>query len=254
MIVSLKSTVSGKVVTMWDEVNGQHPLVANRDSAGIGEQFEVQTLVNGMWISVEDYVKSLGGATPVPPVVPTNPEPQPPARDAFDVASAIQHDGVYFGNWPATSRLTLLDFRKDGVHVEFDKKDTWPDVVPSGWSGPLQYSLGMAMNIGGTWHMSAPIQFWKAAEAKGGNVGDSTLKPDPNADHGQRGTIAVDWFYDANRWGPLCRQPAQGETVAFFVVAGSVRGASEAISVRERSNVVLVKFPGPEGDTVAFGL
>jgi hypothetical protein len=106
----------------------------------------------------------------------------------------------------------------------------------------------MGMNIDGHWHVSAPIQFWRDADAKGGNIGDAALTPDPRADYGQRGTIAVDWFYgQPSRWGVMSRQPSRDEAVAFFVVAGSVRGGSEAIGVRERSNVVIVPFPGREG-------
>jgi hypothetical protein len=47
------------------------------------------------------------------------------------------------------------------------------------------------------------------------------------------------------------RQPAVGERVGFFVVAGNVRGVDDVISVRERSNVVVVPFPDAQGAVYA---
>jgi hypothetical protein len=47
--------------------------------------------------------------------------------------------------------------------------------------------------------------------------------------------------------GPMQRQPAPGERLGFFVVAGNVRGVDDVVSVRERSNVVVVAFPTSTG-------
>jgi hypothetical protein len=101
------------------------------------------------------------------------------------------------------------------------------------------------MLIDGTWHVTAPIQFWFGLDASGGNVGD----PRPR-DNGLLGTIHGDWCY-SGEWGPMQRQPAAGERVGFFVVAGNVRGVDDAISVRERSNVVVVPFPDAHGAVFA---
>ena len=38
-----------------------------------------------------------------------------------------------------------------GINVDFTKKngpDRWPDVFPPGFSGTIQYCLGLAFNIG----------------------------------------------------------------------------------------------------------
>jgi hypothetical protein len=164
--------------------------------------------------------------------------------DAFAFDLAVQHRGPAFTSWPATTAITRLELRTTGVHVEFSKKDgdgRWPDVIPHGWDGPLQYCLGMAMQIDGVWHVSAPIQFWHGLDASGGNVGDSAPR-----DNGIRGTVHGDWFY-SGEWGALQRQPVAGEPVGFFVVAGNVRGVDDAVSVRERSNVVVVPFPDAHG-------
>jgi hypothetical protein len=49
-------------------------------------------------------------------------------------------------------------------------------------------------------------------------------------------------------------QPAQGETIGFFVCAGDCRNNREGSlsPVKERSNVVLVPMPGPGGGTFRF--
>ena len=166
------------------------------------------------------------------------------AGDGFDFGRAVQHRGTMFTGWPATTQITGLELRQTGVHVEFSRRDgaaRWPDVTPAGWDGSLQYCLGIAMLIDGTWHVTAPIQFWSGLDASGGNVGD----PSPR-DNGLLGTIHGDWCYSAE-WGPMQRQPSPGERVGFFVIAGNVRGVDDVVSVRERSNVVVVPFPDVHG-------
>jgi hypothetical protein len=187
---------------------------------------------------------------PTPPPVPHPPSPTPPSPglDAFDFAAAIQHDGPSFTTWAVTSSITRLEFRSSGIYLEFARRATWPDVVIPGWVNPdgtpgtVCLSLGMAMQIDGAWHVSAPIQVYRGLDASGGPVYDQNVI----GTHGQRGQVHCNWFYDG-RWGALQRQPAIGEPVGFFAIAGSTRGGSSAIGVRERTNVVVVPFPGAPG-------
>ncbi|HET6960158.1 MAG TPA: hypothetical protein VFI56_26395 [Vicinamibacterales bacterium] len=188
----------------------------------------------------------ISGGTPhqAPTDQPTSTKTGLVSGDAFDFTRAVQHRGTPFTDWPATTEITRLEMRSTGVHVEFAKRDgpgRWPDVTPTGWDGPLQFCLGIAMLIDGTWHVTAPIQFWFGLDATGGNIGD----PSPR-DNGLAGTIHGDWCY-SGEWGPMQRQPAAGERVGFFVVAGNVRGVDDVVSVRERSNVVVVPFPDAHG-------
>lgn len=77
--------------------------------------------------------------------------------------ATILNNPSTLADWPITTRITRLELRPDGIHVEFSKRDgggSWPDITPPGWDGPLQYTLGMALKIGGRWYASAPIQFW----------------------------------------------------------------------------------------------
>ncbi|MFO0569109.1 MAG: hypothetical protein U0263_25845 [Polyangiaceae bacterium] len=163
------------------------------------------------------------------------------------------HDATLFDNptdladWPVTTTITALDFQhngQDGVWVEFSKKDgadRWPDVTPPGWTGPLQYTLGLAEFIDGKWYASAAIQYWYGLEASGGNVALDNQ-------------IAKNWYYD-DRWGNLKGyQPKTGEIIGVFVVAGNVRGVKDGSQspMKERSNVVLVPMPDVNGAKHTF--
>ncbi len=149
-------------------------------------------------------------------------------------------------DWPVTTTITEVDFG-DNVHLAFSKQDgadRWPDVTPPGWDGPLQYTLGMVECIDGQWYASAVVEFWYGLDASGGNIGLDNQ-------------VAMNWYYDAGRWGALAgRQPATGETIGIFVAAGNLRNISTDDTaqspVMERSNVVMVPMPDASGAMHAF--
>lgn len=165
---------------------------------------------------------------------------------SIDLHDVIFHDNpTGIADWPVTTNITKLVFSDDGVHVEFSKQEDperWPDITPPGWDGPLQYTLGLVENIDGQWHTSAAMQYWYGLDAQGGNVALDNQ-------------IAINWYYDG-RWGELNgRQPATGEIVGIFVVAGNTRGVLDDGSqspVKERSEVVVVPFPDVTGATHDF--
>jgi hypothetical protein len=184
------------------------------------------------------------GPPPAAPAAPGAPAAPPAgaAVDAVPLSSMIIRDSPAFGNWPITTALTVVDIAANGIHVEFSKKSgagRWPNWTPPGWNGPLQYSLGMALNIDGHWYASSPIEFWNELDRSGG----------PPSKY------ALNWFYSAARWAPMTtHQPAVGETIGFFVVAGDCRGRVDGHGspVKERSNVVLVKMPTDGGARYTF--
>jgi hypothetical protein len=99
----------------------------------------------------------------------------------------------------------------------------------------------MAEYIDGHWYASAAIQFWRGLEAFGGNVALDNQ-------------VAKNWYYD-DRWGEMNGyQPATGETIGIFVVAGNLRGVTDGSQspVQERSNVVLVPMPDVGGAKHTF--
>lgn len=171
------------------------------------------------------------------------------APSSLDLHDAILYDNpINMADWPVTTTITALSFQHngmDGVYVDFSKKDgvdRWPDIVPPGWDGPLQYTLGMAEYINGQWYASAAIQYWYGLDASGGNIALDNQ-------------VAKNWYYD-DRWGELNgRQPATGELIGIFVVAGNARGVHDDGSqspMHERSDVVVVPMPDVNGADYTF--
>jgi hypothetical protein len=185
------------------------------------------------------------------------------APTTLDLHEAIIYDNPSnLADWPVTTTITEVDFEymgSDGVHVQFSKEDdagSWPDVTPPGWTGSLEYTLGFAEYIGGQWYASAAIQFWRGLPASGGNVAEDTVSLGQCTAFGYASScqVAMNWYYDG-RWGELAGyQPATGETIGVFVVAGNVRGVTDGSEspVQERSNVVLVHMPDIGGAKYTF--
>lgn len=156
---------------------------------------------------------------------------------SFNFAQAVIWDNpADLALWPETSRVTSVEFTPYAFKVEFDKRTgpaRWPDVVPPGFAGALQYTLGMCLNINNQWNCSAVVQFWY-----GRDLGASGVPSD----------IGFEWFYNPARWGPMTfHQPAEGEMIGLFAAAGDLRGRhftrETCPRVCERTNVVLIPFP-----------
>lgn len=176
---------------------------------------------------------------PPPPAPPEPPPPPPPAPnpsgDALDLHQAtVYASPMDIADWPVTARITRLDLGANGAAVDFTKKDgpgRWPDVTPPGWDGPLQYTLWMVVNVNGHWYTAGGVEYWYGLDRSGGPVSQ----------------YAQNWYYSPAVWHELSsHQPAPGERVGFFVSAGDAR-AKDVHIVRERSNVVVVPFPGAGG-------
>lgn len=157
--------------------------------------------------------------------------------------------------WPVTSKITRLELRLTGIHVEFTK-NTGPNPRPSdhppyagdgAWpnmkfgvndADHLQYSMGLALYINGRWFAAAPIQCWWDRPEAGGAIQDQKIQARADLPPGQ---VPQNWFYD-NRWPNMQRyQPKPGEKVGFFVAAGDIRG--HGYTVQERSNIVAFDLP-----------
>ena len=188
-------------------------------------------------------------ATPDLAMAPPSPDLTMPPPTTLDLHQATIYDNpMNLADWPVTTTITEVDFQyngQDGVHIAFDKRDgpgSWPDITPPNWMGPLEYTIGMAEFINGKWYASAAIQVWRGLDATGGNVALNNQ-------------IAKNWYYDG-RWGELNgHQPATGELIGIFVVAGNARGVTDNGSqspVKERSNVVLMPMPGVNGAKYTF--
>jgi len=173
-------------------------------------------------------------SAPAPP-----PPPSIPPGDAILRSATIYASARDVASWPATATITLLDFNANGVRVDFTKKTgvgRWPDVVPPGWDGPLQYTLWMVVNVNGQWATAGGVEYWYGLDRSGGPPS----------------MFAQNWYYNPQVWGPLAtHQPSVGEEVGFVVTAGDQR-AKDVSPVRERSNVVIVPFPSNSGAIYQF--
>jgi len=154
----------------------------------------------------------------------------------FDLHNAIIVNSPRdLANWPETAHITSVRFSFDAFEVEFDKRDgpgRWPDWTPPGWSGALQYTLGMCVNpTGNQWYCSALVQF-----CHGRSIADSTPPS----------YVGRNWFYDG-RWNPIVGyQPSDGETVGLFAGSGNLRDATYGPGICpgtcERTNVAMVSW------------
>lgn len=157
-------------------------------------------------------------------------------------AATIENSPFDLASWCIGAKITSVQFLGNSFRVDFSRREgggRWPDFTPLGWNGPLQYTLGICLQVNGRWSCSAVVEFWY------GRSLDESAPPS---------AIARDWFYDG-RWGTLAgRQPANGEQVGIFVCAGDCRNktAIDPGSLRERSNIQLVPWSNSGGPSYSF--
>jgi hypothetical protein len=154
------------------------------------------------------------------------------STDMFDLSSAQIVCAPDPRVWPITTELMQVSFDGMMTRVHFDRKDgpdRWPDVTPTGWEGPLQYTIWLFLQINGGWVGSAFVQMWHGREGSGSPT-DADV---PSRFH-------QNWFYD-QRWRPMDGHgPIQpGEQIGFMVTAGNARN-NQGPNGEQRSNVVLL--------------
>lgn len=189
-----------------------------------------------------------------------------PTTMPLDMHSVTLFDNpANLADWPVTTQLTDVEFQyqgSDGIYVEFSKKTgtgSWPDVTPPGWTGTLEYTLGMVECINGQWYGSAAMQYWRDVTGptlQGGNVAQDTVTLGQCTAFGLGSScqVAKNWYYDG-RWGNLAGyQPATGEVIGIFVAAGNLRGVTDGSQspVQERSDIVLLQMPTVAGGKFTF--
>jgi len=175
---------------------------------------------------------------PPTPTAPAAPAGFSSGGDQIDMHSVIVRGGCCadVGNWPVTTQIRVLDIQGSGAFIDFDAKNRWPEVVPPGWDGGIQYTLWMVVNQNGRWITAGGVEYWRGLSRQGGPPS----------------RYASNWYYSPQVWGELAsHQPQVGEMVGFFVTAGDQR-AKDVRIVTERSNVVLVPFPSDGGGYYPF--
>lgn len=191
-----------------------------------------------------------------PPLIP-NPQPTPPpvpgqaGGDAIPIGSITVINSPGISSLRSTGVITSLGVGPNDFQPQFTTQNAWPDVVPPGWGGPLEYTLWMLLFISGQWYGSGVIQFWRGLVGSGG---PPQYVGAPNPASG-----SPDWFY-GTAWGPMSGyQPAVGEQVGFLCTAGNQRqGAndlgkySDGTIANERTNIIKVPYPSSSGQVFTF--
>jgi hypothetical protein len=194
----------------------------------------------GPFSSIQAFVTP-SAPPPPPPASPTPGPVGPAANDALNLGlAAVYNSPADIASWPATGTITRIDMSPSaGLSFQFTTQNSWPDVVPPGFTGPLQYTVWAVVNVNGRWNTSGFIQMWRGRPSTGAPI---------------LAEFARNWAYDA-RWGPMAGyQPHAGEQMGFFLSAGNARGEGGVSSVRQRTNVVMVSLPAGDSGSFAFSL
>jgi len=173
-----------------------------------------------------------------PPAPAPAPAPVASSGDQIDLHSVIVRGGCCgdVANWPVTTQLRVVDANSGGWFVDFSAKNSWPEAVPPGWDGGIQYTLWIVEKINGQWITAGGVEFWRGLARQGGPPSQ----------------LSRNWYYSPQVWGELAgHQPAVGEIVGMFVTAGDQR-AKDVRVVTARSNVVLLPFPSDSGAYYPF--
>lgn len=174
---------------------------------------------------------------------------------AAPVVAQVPPDGLDLGTTKAvgydvrgyTPTVTLSEIvfsRSGGVEPRYDSviaNNRWRDVVPPGWSGPLQFGLVAFVRINGNWVGGPVHSFWSNRNGSGRkDTGAHPLLPPPPGTSDKSNNWQGHWAYSRDRWGEMVDYvPRQGDKIAFMLAAGSLRPGEVAVTVPERSNVLL---------------
>jgi hypothetical protein len=235
---SFTNAVSANVA----EQSGQTALAASQDLPAARQLFwhvrAFDPTTVGPWSATQVFQT---------PAAPSAPSPTPPGggglvgpapNDAINLNQvAVYNSPSDIASWPVTSKITSLDMSpSSGLTFHFTTENSWPNPIPPGFTGGIQYTVWAVVKINGQWNTSGFIEMWQGR----GNTGAPILSD-----------FARNWAYDG-RWGPMMgHQPVAGEQMGFFLSAGDARGRGEPTSYRERTNVILVNLPA--GDSGSFG-
>jgi hypothetical protein len=147
------------------------------------------------------------------------------AQDATDPSSVIINGGADVRSWAVTTTITALSTSQQGIEAMFSKRQgsDWPDVIPSGWAGPVYYTVWLGTRLSNGVHLAASLNVYRGQAGSG--AGDVT-------NIGQYSQNL--WYLDGELKSHVV---TEGETLYLMVTAGGMRGTS-AVTVQERSNIV----------------
>lgn len=151
-------------------------------------------------------------------------------QDAIDLSTVEYVNSPNISDWPITSEFRSLRFENQVISVDHSRLGLWPPVPYE--STTQEATIWVFFRIGGRWL----------------GTGGERLRPgqrDKSLDAPSH--IGPGWLYAADRWREMANYvPRPGELVGFLIAAGDTRGGGNVV-LRERTNVVVVKFPDDAG-------
>lgn len=167
--------------------------------------------------------------------------------DAIDFGSIAIFAGPDVHAWPVTSTVTRVIFLPANWQIESSKQwdpNRWPDAIPPGWEGPIQYTLWPVVKVDGQWRTCPAIEFWYGGPYPNHGRYDGVGGPYSKA--------AQDWYFHVPQMAG--HQPMVGETVGFFTTTAVQRNSTSAVpgAPHERSNVVICQVPASDSGTIDF--
>lgn len=205
------------------------PAFKDRVTSWIADLRAESTRLPALAHIADDMVRDLSLLDDSGTVDPPTPPPTG-LRDGLDISNADIQNSPDVRKWAITTKITLLEFRSTGVHVEFDKSNAWPETQdPTRWGAGegIQFSLWIFFQRAAALFGSGCIEFWKGCELNGGPPEE----------------FAKNWYYDSGRWnGMTGYQPTPGEMVGFMISQGDARN-SGLNTLNERSPVIYMPFP-----------
>lgn len=150
--------------------------------------------------------------------------------DAIDLSKVEYVNSPDVSAWPITSEFRSLRFANGTITVDHSKVGDWRAVPFE--TTTQEATIWVFFRLGGRWF----------------GTGGERLRP------GQReksldapSHIGPGWLYAADRWREMTNYvPKPGELVGFMVAAGDERNSGNVLD-RERTNVVLIRFPDDNG-------
>ena len=155
----------------------------------------------------------------------------------IDLASAIvRNSDPACLKFPVTATLHSFGLVPGEMRIQSSGAERWPAVAIDA-SGELTQAatLWVFLQINGRWYATGAERL-RPTQVNG-------EKPEGEI----TGLIGRDWLFDAGRWQEMASYTfTEGKTFGVMLVAGDSRGVGR-IPVQERSNVLELKWPGPQG-------
>jgi hypothetical protein len=146
---------------------------------------------------------------------------------------------------PETSAITKVEFSPQSFYVRHTKEASWPQPIPPGWEGGVQFTHWIVLSVNQQWMAVPTIECWKTAPD---DPFSGTWKGGAPAPFS---TGSREWWYYAPEVAQ--KQPHQGELIGVFVSAGSQRQKDVTDpNCIERSNIVWVNVPSADSGVFTF--